>query len=171
MKPYFNFIVFVIAATVVLQGCKKDENQVVFEGGNPPVLTASSTNSLLLSKDNKDKPILTLAWTNPNYRFSTGVSSHDVSYVIQVDTAGANFTSSNIQEMSVARDLGYTLTTKEINDFMTKMELKAGFPYNMEMRLKSTLGNGTVPLFSNPVQITIVPLPGFCSGTARNTCK
>lgn len=161
MRRYINFYASFLLLLLAVTSCNKDEQRVIFEGGTAPVLKASSTNSLTLRQDNKDKPALTLSWTNPDYRFNTGVSSQDVNYVLQIDTAGVNFASSNVQEMSISKELGVTLTVKQVNDFLTKMELKAGRPYNMEMRIKSTLGNGSVPLFSNVLKITMTPYLDF----------
>jgi len=92
---------------------------------------------------------------NPNYQFNTGNSSQNVTYVLQVDNEGANFAGAKKQEMSISNNLGVTLTVKELNTFLTKMELQAGVAHNMEFRVKSTLGNGSVPLYSNVIKISI----------------
>lgn len=86
MKKYS--IIFSILLTLVMVSCKKDENQVMFEGGTAPVLTAS-TSTINLAFANADNQAVKLSWTNPDYRFNTGVSSHDVNYVVEIDIAGA----------------------------------------------------------------------------------
>ncbi len=141
-------------ATIILS-CKKDENQVYFQGGTNPVLTVSSAAPMVLLIANKDNPALKFTWTNPNYQFNTGISSQNVTYVLQVDTTGANFTNPKLQERSISNDLSVTLTVKEVNTFLTKMELQSGVFHNMEFRIKSTLGNGSVPLYSNVLKISI----------------
>lgn len=175
MKNIFKLFSGIFLLSLVFSACKKDEHQVVFLGGTNPVLTSSTAGPLVLSKDKKDEVVMVLNWTNPDYKFNTGISSQDVSYVIQVDTAGKNFTSSNLQEKAIAKELGITLTVKDLNSFLSKMELKANVQYNVEIRIKATLVGGTVPLYSNVLKIKISPYldyavqppgtaPGFLDG-------
>src|SRR5690606_27283164 len=108
---------FLLAAILVtgLWSCEKDENKIFFEEGTNPTLTASSTDALFLTRADKDKKAIKFSWTNPNYQFTTGVSSQDVNYVLQVDTVGANFTSPSIQEVSISKDLAIEFTVQELN--------------------------------------------------------
>jgi hypothetical protein len=162
MKNIFKYILSTSAFVVVLASCKKDENRVVFQGGTAPVLSASSTGPFVLLQPDKDKPAVSLKWTNPDYKFNTGVSSQDVTYTLQVDTAGSNFTlNPNKQEVAIANDLGVNYTVKDLNGFLTKMALTAGVTYNIEMRIKSTLVNGSVPLYSNVFKMKITPYLDF----------
>lgn len=155
MKNFVKSILSTVFLAAVLLSCKKDENQVYFQGGTNPVMSASSTAALVLLSANKDNPAVKFMWTNPNYQFNTGISSQDVTYILQVDNAGANFNSSKKQEMAISNDLSVTLTVKEMNTFLTKMELQSGVPHDMEFRIKSTLVNGTVPLYSNVLKISV----------------
>lgn len=155
MKKAIKLFLAVTFSAGLLVSCKKDENKVYFEGGTPPLLTASSTTPMVLKRDDKDKFAITFSWTNPNYHFNTGVSSQSVTYILQVDTTGANFGSSKLQEQSISSDLSITMTVRDVNLFLTKMELAAGMNHNMEFRIKSTLGNGSVPLYSNVLKIVI----------------
>jgi hypothetical protein len=145
----------------VLASCKKDENKTFFEGGTAPVLTASSTAPLVLNPANKDDIALTLSWTNPNYKFNTGVSSMDVNYTLKIAKAGNNFTGITLQEMSIPNDLGVALKVKDINAFLTKAELASAVAHPMQIRIKANLVNGTVPLYSNAINITVTPYLDF----------
>ncbi len=155
MKNFIKLLFGTVFMAAIFLSCKKDENQVFFQGGTNPVFSASSTAALVLDKANKDNPAVTFSWTNPNYQFNTGISSQNVTYILQVDTTGANFANPKMQESAISNNLSVTLTVKELNTFLTKMELKAGVPHNMEFRIKSTLLNGTVPLYSNVLKISI----------------
>lgn len=145
-----------IFTAVVMLSCKKDENQVFFQGGTNPVLTVSSTANLFLDSTKKNTIALTFYWTNPNYQFNTGISSQNVSYILQVDTTGSKFTNPSIQETAIANDLSAAFTVKQINTFLNKLLMARDIPHNIEFRIKSTI-NGTVPLFSNVVKIVITP--------------
>lgn len=171
MKNIFKILLAAIVLTGILVSCKKDENRIYFEGGTNPVLTASSTSPMVLDINNQNNFAIKFTWTNPEYRFTTGISSQDVTYTLQFDTAGANFNSPGKQERAIAKDLTVSLTVKELNGFLSRMELKDGVPYNMEIRIKASLVNGSVPLYSNVLQIRITPYLDFAvepPGTLAN---
>jgi hypothetical protein len=144
---------------LVLISCKKDDNnQVTYTSGTPPVLTSSytSSNALFLDPTTPNAPALTFSWTNPNYKFSNGISSQDVSYTLQVDTTGSNFTNPNMQEISISKDLSKSFTVKELNTVLNKMSLVENMTHNISFRLKSSI-NGAVPLYSNVITTKVTP--------------
>jgi starch-binding outer membrane protein SusE/F len=156
MKNVIKLFFTIAFSAGFLVSCKKDENKVYFEGGTNPLLTVSSSANLFLDSTKKNTIALVFNWTNPNYRFNTGVSSQNVNYIFQVDTTGSNFTNPNIQETSIASDLSASFTVKQINTFLNKLLMQRDVPHNIEFRIKSTI-NGTVPLFSNVIKIVITP--------------
>lgn len=155
MKNLIKLLFAFSVLSVLIISCKKDENKVYFQGGKDPVLTASSTTALVLLSADKNKPAVTFSWTNPEYQFNTGPSSQDVTYTLQVDTTGSNFTNPNKQEKSISKDLSIALTVGDVNFFLTKMALTSGTPHNMEFRIKAALANSSVPLYSNVVKISV----------------
>ena len=143
---------------VVLASCKKDEHKIYYEGGTAPVLTSTVSNTIPLSFANKDKEAFTLSWTNPNYMFTTGVSSQDVNYVIEFDTVGANFSSPQRQSVVVSKENSRTFTQNQINDYLlNQMNLQVDKPHQIEVRVKSTLANNSAPLPSNVLTFTATP--------------
>ena len=141
--------------------CKKEETKVFFEGGTPPVLTPSADTIARLSVATKANQAIAFTWTNPNYNFTTGISSQDVSYILQIDKAGANFSSPTKQEISIAKELSTSMTVAEFNGLLTKMALEADKPYDIEVRVISSI-KGAVPLISNVVKFTnVVPYEDF----------
>jgi starch-binding outer membrane protein SusE/F len=143
---------------LILASCKKDENKIYYEGGTAPQLTATVSNTIPLSFANKDKEAMTLSWTNPNYMFTTGVSSQDVNYVIEFDTVGANFTSPQKQSVVVSKEMSKTFTQNQINDYLlNQMGLEVNKPHQVEVRVKSTLANNSAPLPSNVLTFTATP--------------
>ncbi len=156
MKNIFKASLFLLLAGLFFS-CKKDENQVVYQGGKSPVLSASGAN-IPLSFINQDQQAITLMWTNPDYNFTTGLSSQDVTYLIEVDTVGANFTNPKRQSFTVAKDLSRSFTQAEFNDFLlNQLQLTPGVPHNLEIRVTSTLASNTVPLVSNKLSFTVTP--------------
>ena len=158
MKNILKLLGIIFFSAVIITACKKEENKVFFKGGTAPVLSPSSTADLVLLRDNADNPAFVFSWTNPDYRLTTGISSQDVTYILQVDTAGKNFTSSNFQELSIARELRKVMTVKELNGILTRLFLNENQVYNVEFRIKAALANGiAVPLYSNVVKIKVTP--------------
>lgn len=156
MKKYSIFFSLLLA--LLFAACKKDENKVTFEGGTAPVLTAS-TNTINLAFANADNQAVKLSWTNPEYRFNTGVSSQDVNYVVEIDLAGANFNSANKQSVAVSRDLTVAFTIAQFNDYLlNQLLLVPGQQRDVEVRVKASIGStdaGTV--YSNKLSYTVTP--------------
>jgi starch-binding outer membrane protein SusE/F len=158
MKTLLKITSLFSIIALMFVSCKKEETQVVFSGGTAPVLAATaSTTALVLLKNNENNVWNTLSWTNPNYQFNTGASSQDVTYTIQIDTLGANFKNPNMQEITISKDLSNAITVKVINTAIAKLELLENIPHTLEMRVKSTLANGTAALFSNVIRYTLTP--------------
>lgn len=157
MKYVFKIFLPVAWLFFALTGCEKDEAQVLFEGGVAPVLTAS-TDIVDMSFANADNVGLTLKWTNPDYKFNTGVSSQTVNYSIEIDLAGNNFSSSSRKIIDLASDLRHDFTVAELNDAMlNQMGLNTGTEYNLEMRVTSSLVANHTELVSNTVSVIATP--------------
>lgn len=160
MKKILQQTLFAATLLLMVASCKKEETKIYFEGGNSPVLTADRS-AITLSSQNKTGQALALYWTNPNYTFTTGVSSQDVSYLIQFDTVGANFTSPTIQGISVSKNLSYTMTVSELNTLLTKLGLESDIPHNIEIRVVASIG-GTVSRISSVLTFNdVVPYEDF----------
>ena len=161
MKNLIKLLSGTFLLAMAFAGCTKDEHRVYYEGGTAPVLTASSTAAQVLNRANADVLSVKLNWTNPDYVFTTGVSSQDVNYILQVDTTGANFGSPKLQEKSIPKELAVSLTVKDMNTFFTKMELAPSQAHNIDFRIKATLLNNSVPLYSNVIKIVYTPYLDF----------
>jgi len=157
MKNIFKFLFSAFLLTALFTSCKKEENKIFFEGGTNPVLKASLSSSMILLKANENIEAMVLSWTNPDYKFTTGVSSHDVIYTLQFDTTGSNFTNPAIGEKVISKELSVKLTVGELNAVLLAMGLAENMTHNMEIRLKSNLENSSATLFSNVIKMVITP--------------
>lgn len=153
-----NVLKYILPSLLIFfASCKKDENKIYYEGGTAPVLTASATTPIVLDSTFKNQLAMKFNWNNPDYRFTTGVSSQDVTYTLEVDTAGANFTNPKKQEVAIAKDLEVSYTVKELNAILSRLEVVENKPHDIEFRIKASLGSGSVPLYSNVIKRTITP--------------
>ncbi len=157
MKNIIKLLFSSLFLVVAFSACKKDENKIYYEGGTAPVLIASYSTPFVLNIANKNNLALKFNWTNPGYRFTTGVSSQDVTYILQFDTEGANFKSSKKFEKAIAKDLTASMTVAEVNTALLTMGKVENVPVNIEIRVKANLVNGSVPLYSNVIKITMTP--------------
>ncbi len=156
MKNIFKFMIFFVLTTLIWS-CDKDEKKNYLEGGTAPVLSANKT-VINLSYATAADEAVTFSWTNPNYMFTTGVSSQNVNYVMEIDTTGANFTNPNKKELAISMELVLTLTQASLNDYLlNQLVLKPGMNHNLDIRVKSTMANNSAPLYSNVMKYTVKP--------------
>ena len=158
MKNIFNKLTLIGALALFLTSCKKDENRIEYLGGTNPTISANKTGSIPLSYLTKDDEAVTFSWTNPEYQFTTGISSQDVNYILEIDTAGTNFTSPNVKKVSISKDLSTAFTQSQFNDILlNQLVLVPGTTYNVEVRVTSSLVNNNAKLSSNALSFTATP--------------
>ena len=146
-------------AMALFASCKKDDAIDTFQGGTAPVLTASVTGNIPLSYATAGNTALTLNWTNPNYMFKSGISSQNVSYLIEIDTTGSNFTNPNRQTVSVSPGLSITFTQSQFNDYLlNQLSLDTGVQHNIEIRITASINSvKATSLRSNVLKFTATP--------------
>ena len=164
MKKFiYNVLFFAGAATTLLTSCKKDYAKVYFNGGTAPVLTATATDSIPLPLSDTTGNAVTFNWTNPNYQFSDGISSMNVTYYLEFDTV-SSFNSPILQTVAISSSLSQTFTVSSLNALLAnKMLLAAGMQHTVDVRLQSfisayTSGSAPVsPLVSGSLSFTVTP--------------
>ena len=162
MKPIFQLL-FLSAFLVAITSCEKAENKIFFEGGTPPQL-AASTGNVVLEPGSESNVALVLNWTNPDYKFTTGISSQDVTYTLEMDTLGGNFSSSNKFTTVIAKDTKKVYTVGELNGILGNsmvLQLDPRRDYPMQIRVTSSVsvsgGGAAAKLTSNVVSFTTKP--------------
>src|SRR5580698_5025402 len=116
MKRYFDKLILLAASgLVLLTSCNKNNSSVYFNGGTAPVLTATAADSISLPLSDTTATAVTFTWTNPNYEFSDGASSLNVSYYLELDTVGGNFSSPALAQIGLTSQLSATYTVAHLN--------------------------------------------------------
>ena len=155
---YISPLLFFSILLLTLNSCEKEENKIYYENGTAPVLSASATD-ISLEPGQESNTALVLNWTNPAYQFTTGISSHDVTYTLEMDTAGANFGSSKKYTSVIAKELSKSYTVGELNGILGNdmlLQLDPRRNYTMELRVTSGIG-AAAKLVSNVVSFTTKP--------------
>lgn len=155
MKNIKKLLGSMLLVSFLFSACKKEIDNVMYTGGTAPALTASATAPVALNSADKALTAITFTWTNPNFQFSTGISSQDVVYTLQVDTTGANFGSANLKEVVISKDLSLTLTVGDYNNLFAAWQ--ENVPHNFEFRIKAALANNAIPIYSNVLKRTVTP--------------
>lgn len=166
-KSLYKILYIAAAALTSLASCKKDQAIVYFEGGTAPVLISTATNSISLPLSDTTATAVTFSWTNPNYEFSDGISSEDVTYYLQFDTT-TSFSSgpnaSPLATVGISSSLSQTYTVAQFNTFLeNSMLLSAGNPHTIQVRVQSLLSPFTSTsqpagvLVSAPQTYTVTP--------------
>ncbi|RYE01872.1 MAG: hypothetical protein EOP50_01260 [Sphingobacteriales bacterium] len=157
MKSLYGILA---AFVLLLTSCKKEETASTLEEGTAPALTASVANNAQIPLDYyvRGNNAITFNWSNPNYKFNTGASSQSVTYRIEIDTLGANFTNPKKRMVTVAGDLSKSFTQEEFNDLLyTGLQLKDSMMHTLEVRVISYMGNNAAQLASNTMTFKVVP--------------
>lgn len=152
MKKIFNYLCYTAIVAVVAVGCKKDEDQVVFDPSNAkaPTLTVNN-NTVVLDPANNDKNALTFTVGKADYGFPAGIT-----YTLEVAQKGTNFATPKIVALTSNTTKSYTV--KELNNFISTISgVVAGSNNAFEVRVKSSITTAYPELVSNVITVNITP--------------
>jgi hypothetical protein len=158
MKKIIQSLLYLSIAIVFFASCQKDEARDTYLGGNAPTLSASSKDSIGLNYNTENDPAVTFSWTNPNYKFASGVSSQNVNYTLEMDTTGANFGSPNKKSISISQDLSVTYTQKAFNILVADLKVTPGTVAKIDIRIKASISESDKTLYtSNTLSFKFLP--------------
>ncbi|MFN4808294.1 MAG: SusE domain-containing protein [Bacteroidota bacterium] len=168
MKKFIQHISILLLSITFLASCEKAEVKEVFLGGSAPVLSASASGTVPLAFATQNNLAVKFSWTNPAYQFASGVSSQDVTYLLEIDETGKNFAGANKKSISVSKDLAVQYTQKDFNIILSDLKLKLGVAASIDVGISASLGASATKLTSNTLKLNVtpfapppkVPLPG-----------
>jgi starch-binding outer membrane protein SusE/F len=150
MKKYIASFSLLLLAGILLTACDKADVLPVFDNGSAPVLTASST-TIAPAPNDSNKVALTLSWTDPKY----ATDSANYKYVIEIDSAGKNFSNPLARTVIKSRNIEYL--AKELNSFAVGRGYAFNAPVDFDIRLTSSYANNNERLTSNVVKVRFTP--------------
>jgi hypothetical protein len=157
MKKIIQSLIYLSIAIVFFVSCEKEEAKDTFVSGTTPVFAASVKDSIGLNFNTENDNAVTFSWSNPNYQFASGVSSHNVSYSLEIDTAGANFNGKNKITVSISQDLTVTYTQKAFNILISDLKVRTGRVAQLEMRVIASIGSKATSMASNKLVFKVLP--------------
>lgn len=142
-----------VAATF---SCEEDEiptaNMITPQNG-PVLITPDSGTSIVLNPDLMSNPALTLAWEDAAYSVQTPIT-----YNIEVAAAETDFAAPILAGTTTTKTL--TWTVEQLNSLVTNPTGLALAPFtaaDFDVRIVSSVGSGSQPIYSNPITITVTP--------------
>jgi hypothetical protein len=150
MKLINKMLAIGMAAVLGLAACEKTPELPMHQNGKTPDLAASASSVAPLPSDS-NKNVLAFTWNNPYY----ATDSNRNRYIIQIDSAGRNFSKATNKEVIGIRNL--SILGKELNAMLLGYGFEFGKTYNMEARLISSYGNNNDRLITAPVAIKMTP--------------
>ncbi len=143
---------------LVFASCKKEEAKIYLENSTPPVFTHTAGNdTLVLTKLTEKAFAASFDWTNPNFVFTTGVNSQDITYTLQADTTGSSFEDYSFDLTSIDNGLSISITQGQLNKWMLPMGLQVAVPHVIEFRVKATIKSSAAYAYSNVIALTVTP--------------
>ena len=137
---------FVVAAAIT--GCEKVDSLPSYgvTTGITSVLTSSKTTLAALPSDSNNVGIV-FSWTSPKYANDSATTK----YVIEIDSAGRNFSKAVTKTITGA--LSISFTNKEINTILLGYGFMINVSYDVDVRLTTSYGNNNEKIVANTVRI------------------
>ncbi|MBS1757238.1 MAG: SusE domain-containing protein [Bacteroidetes bacterium] len=146
MNKIFKALLAILFIAFAFTACDKKDALTVFGTGTAPALTAS-TNTFAPTASDSDKVAVVFNWTDAKY----ATDSSTEKYIIQIDSAGRNF--SKAVSKTIIGKLSASYTNKELNAILLGFGFAFNTAYNIEARVLSSYGNNNEQYKSNSVAI------------------
>lgn len=150
MKKLIRLGSFMVLAALMVASCKKVEPLQIYKAGGVSFLSASTAAIAAVPADSM-KTAISFNWSNPNYT----VDSNTVKYVVEIDSAGRNFTKAAQRVLVGVRSTSFT--NKELNEIALGFGFQYNKQYSIEARLVSSHNNNNERKVSNAVALRITP--------------
>jgi hypothetical protein len=141
---------FILTAVIVFIGCRKVQDLPFYDKGNSVVLAASKT-AVVATPADSSRSVINFTWTDPNY----ATESSNVKYLLQIDSAGRNFSRAVTREINGNRM--DSLTGRELNAITLNYGFAPGSVHVLEARIISSYANNNERYTSNVVKINVTP--------------
>lgn len=151
MKKILNLSVISLLFLSIMS-CSSDDDKTVATATDAPVLISPQDGTaIVLNKELKENPAITLVWNHSNYDVAT-----EVTYNIQMAVSGTDF--ATVVDAGSTNKRVYTMTVADLNDKALKAGLKPLEAAKLDVRIVSSLGdNKAMSMISNAISITVTP--------------
>ncbi|MCD7936757.1 MAG: SusF/SusE family outer membrane protein [Tannerellaceae bacterium] len=156
MIKYISVCLILFSA---FMSCTKDDEMVTY---NPENAVSGKLNAIgssyVLEQENEDKVFEEFIWSASDFGFSAAVE-----YILEADLAGEEF-KNPVEVFAIRKALANEVTVGAMNKTMTTLqniyEFEEGEEQNIEFRLRSSISEAAVPVYSNVIASAITPYSG-----------
>lgn len=150
IKNILKNAVLVLLVAIALHSCSDNEEVAVATTPvNGVMLINPTTNSIVLSKVNKNVPAISFDWEKADYGISTPTT-----YTLEIDAIQGDFSD---PEIEVTSNTEITLTHGKLNAMVLSKDLITGVVGQIKARIKTTLNYGASPSYSKEEIIAVTP--------------
>ena len=138
-----------------LGACEKDGDKITVSGFDASVLSLNNDN-IVLSLDNKDNEVLSIAWTKDQLTLSNPTMNAPASmpsFVVEASTSSGFESSITINPTANP----HIITGLQLNTLAKNLSLEANVSSPVYFRVNSALGKNTPPKYSNVLTVNVTP--------------
>ncbi len=148
-------IILLAAAAAVLVSCAKDEERIYVSGLEASDLIASPS-SVVLSSDNSDEVVLSLAWSKSTLQSSNpDIEIGDITIQTLQASLESDFTGTVTESSEDGISKSYTGSA--LNTLAKNLGAEADVANTIYFRLSCQLGTNLDPVYSNVVNVSVTP--------------
>lgn len=147
MKNILKISTALLFSAALFTSCEKVDDLQTFNDGVSPALTSSSA-TITPAVTDSAATVVNFNWTSPKY----ATDSSTVKYTLEIDSAGKSF-SNPYYSAAITGNKSFSLKGKDITKLLIDRGLLFNTLYNIDVRVRSSYGNGNEPLVSNVVRV------------------
>lgn len=151
MRKIFNLFLLILGVGTLMISCQKPDALVYHGSGTAPDLGVLPSVNIAPTAADSNKTVLILNWSDPKY----ATDSNHVKFVIEIDSAGRNF--SRAYTKTVSKTLSAAFTGRELNTILLNYGYTLGKPVKIDVRVTSSYLNNNETLPSNVVHLSVTP--------------
>lgn len=139
-----------VVITTSFVSCSKNEDIAIAKAPQNGILQINpSTNSIVLSKPNKNDIAISFSWENSDYGVNTPKK-----YTLELDAINGDFSD---PEIDVTENTQLSLTHGKLNAMVLSKNLITGVVGQIKVRIKTSLNYEALPTYSKEEIISVTP--------------
>jgi len=150
MKRINSILLLIIGVFFLLSCAEEERDPQLYLLGSPLVTSPSGTKTYLLTESGVGTVAETFTWSKANFGFPAAIT-----YTLQFSQSGKSFaTPINV---SSSGNLSYSFKVGDFNQLMLAQSFKGGMQYDMEGRIKASVGDYAAPQYSPVFTFKVIP--------------
>ncbi len=150
MKKIHSILLLFIGILFFVSCAEEERDPQIYLLKSPAMASPTGTKSYLLEEAKAANVMESYSWSEADFGFPAAIS-----YTLQFDETGKNF--ANPINVVVTSALGYSLTQGDLNQQLLARSFNAGSQYQMEGRVKASVGEYAPAQYSPVFKFSVIP--------------